>query len=74
MLMQMTLKQYIRKFPSEMKVFGVFINLNYAVAIVCKSHYSNRRYYFVQWVPGLYWGIKRPKPGADHPPLSSAGL
>ena len=26
----------------------------------------------VQWVPGLYWGVKRPGRGVDHPPPSSA--
>jgi len=32
----MTLKQYFTKFPSEVKVFAVFINLNYVVVLVCK--------------------------------------
>jgi len=32
-----------------MKVFAVFINMNYAAALVCKPHCSKRRYYFVQW-------------------------
>jgi hypothetical protein len=26
----------------------------------------------VQWVPGLFLGVKRPECGADHPPHSSA--
>ena len=50
----MVLKQYFAKFPSETKVYGVFINLIYAVVRVCKSHFSRRRYYFVQSVPSLY--------------------
>ena len=26
----------------------------------------------IQWVAGLFWGVKRPGRGADHPPLSRA--